>query len=570
MKKKLCALLLAFGLLSSAGFGVNAAQTEIAPVEANIDVGIVAADYPEVGSELEPETELPSAFSSREYATEVRSQRFNTCWAYSSTAVMEIAAAKQGVYNGQFSPMHMNYWAMKDENGFGWQRGYSDAGYPYIAMGYLTSGSGVVAEEDFPSMSGVEDYETYGKDLEPVISAGSLVYLKSGDIDTVKTAVYQYGAAVGNFHYVSEFMNFETDAYYCDTPGLATSQLRGHAVAVVGWDDDFSRENFGYETTEPDGEGGEIVNEYNRPRNNGAWLCKNSWGPEWSNIGGYFWISYEDLYLFERRFGPSYAIIEFEQYDDTKRLYQNEIYGATYEFTSSPDDVPVSDTLTFINVFDFQDRYNELDKIIFESTSIGSDFELYYIPLEYNGVPTENKDRWVFLGEGTVDYNGYRNIDIENYTVPRGKGGIGVCMTKCEHDSYATIGTCEWLTVGGSRLIFQPETEYGNCYIYGYTPEMMDLMDYYRDYLEDDLGSTFVIKAIAEKIDVMGDVDGDGLLTILDATSIQRFLAEIVEFDDKQKELADYDGDGEITILDCTKIQRVLAELDEPLYPLYS
>ena len=69
---------------------------------------------------------------------------------------------------------------------------------------------------------------------------------------------------------------------------------------------------------------------------------------------------------------------------------------------------------------------------------------------------------------------------------------------------------------------------------------------------------------------VKGDVDGDGELTINDATEIQRHLAEfknedgspiIDETDPKVMEIADYDGDGSITIFDVTAIQATLAEL---------
>jgi hypothetical protein len=61
-------------------------------------------------------------------------------------------------------------------------------------------------------------------------------------------------------------------------------------------------------------------------------------------------------------------------------------------------------------------------------------------------------------------------------------------------------------------------------------------------------------------INILGDVDFDGEATILDATVIQRCLAEIpvVSYNEAN---ADTDGDGSVTILDATSIQRYLAEL---------
>lgn len=52
----------------------------------------------------------------------------------------------------------------------------------------------------------------------------------------------------------------------------------GHAVVIIGWDDNYSRNNF---------------NSSNRPKNNGAWLILNSWGTDWGN-NGTAWVSYED------------------------------------------------------------------------------------------------------------------------------------------------------------------------------------------------------------------------------------------------------------------------------------
>lgn len=59
---------------------------------------------------------------------------------------------------------------------------------------------------------------------------------------------------------------------------------------------------------------------------------------------------------------------------------------------------------------------------------------------------------------------------------------------------------------------------------------------------------------------IRGDADGDGEVTITDATAIQRTLAKIPTASFFEK-AADVDGDG-LNITDATQIQRYLAEFD--------
>ena len=58
---------------------------------------------------------------------------------------------------------------------------------------------------------------------------------------------------------------------------------------------------------------------------------------------------------------------------------------------------------------------------------------------------------------------------------------------------------------------------------------------------------------------VLGDVNLNGEVDILDATHIQRYLVDLEKFTDRQIALADSDRDGSVSILDATRIQRYLA-----------
>lgn len=64
---------------------------------------------------------------------------------------------------------------------------------------------------------------------------------------------------------------------------------------------------------------------------------------------------------------------------------------------------------------------------------------------------------------------------------------------------------------------------------------------------------------------IIGDVNGDGKVTIDDATTVQKFLAEMITLSDAQSTAADANGDGKITIDDATTIQKYLAEMIDHL-----
>lgn len=56
----------------------------------------------------------------------------------------------------------------------------------------------------------------------------------------------------------------------------------------------------------------------------------------------------------------------------------------------------------------------------------------------------------------------------------------------------------------------------------------------------------------------LGDVDRDGIISVIDATAIQRFVARLTQFDDEQMLLGDFAGDGTVDVMDATAIQKKL------------
>ena len=59
----------------------------------------------------------------------------------------------------------------------------------------------------------------------------------------------------------------------------------------------------------------------------------------------------------------------------------------------------------------------------------------------------------------------------------------------------------------------------------------------------------------------IGDVDGDGEVTVMDATLVQKYIVSLETLTDSQLNVADVNGDGEITVLDATQIQKIIVNL---------
>lgn len=101
---------------------------------------------------------------------------------------------------------------------------------------------------------------------------------KNDNTDAVKLAIMEHGAVGAAYTHYGMGVNYINNSYYDYNGITAWYGDGGHAVMIVGWDDDYSKDNF---TTSV------------KPTNNGAWLVRNSWGSDFS----YFWMSYETYSL---------------------------------------------------------------------------------------------------------------------------------------------------------------------------------------------------------------------------------------------------------------------------------
>lgn len=276
---------------------------------------------------------FPSYYDARDCheVSSIKNQNYNnkaygTCWAFSSTAMSENNILKQKIMeNADFSEMHLIYFAYhRVTDPYGGTKGdYNEAvsrdyrqlgGNANLAISSYASWMGPVDESDFTydniekSMLEADDELAYGKNVAHMQNS---YWVSMTDADIVKKMIMDYGAAQVSFRWNESYYNYENASYYKNT--TANTGI-SHAVTIIGWDDDYSFENF-----------------KKKPERDGAWLVKNSWGDKWGD-NGYFWISYEDknivnsaAYIYDYEKSDNYQYNY--QYDGTADLGHTGTYG---------------------------------------------------------------------------------------------------------------------------------------------------------------------------------------------------------------------------------------------------
>lgn len=352
--------------------------------------------------------------------TTVKNQGSNeVCWDFAGLATLESYLKLHNIGTFDFSEEHLRWWATPN-NGYGWNRQSLEGGPTQIVPGYFTSGSGPKLESDIPYTIG----NLYGapsnmNTAKTAIDVTDIIYLDN-NITSIKNSILQNGAVETCYYDDFNYLNEDSYYYYKD---VATNV--NHAVAIVGWDDNYSLDNFKAGT---------------KPTRNGAWLIKNSWGAN-KYEAGYLWISYEDKVILNGQNGNlNYSIKNAKLHDDNQKKYQLDEYGAISPCSFKSDGANV-DNLSFVNIFDFTDDHRKLDSVMFMTENVGASYNIYYSPV-VNGIPNSDITKMVLLANGKVPYSGYTTVPVNSYELPKGKGAIVVNIDDPNSGKGASIG-CE-------------------------------------------------------------------------------------------------------------------------------
>ena len=365
--------------------------------------------------------ELPKTYDMRDEgkALQIVDQSpYGICWAVSAvqSAAESISDQEPGL---SLSPMHLAWFTrtgIEEEASVQSPNPYDAGGLQVEAAASMAAWKGPVLDEKFPIIEGNPEPDESMR-FEADYHLQDAFYLPGGiylDTDVsrqvsqeaMKRIVMEYGPAVISCHASSqaEYFNEETSAWYNANPELQLD----HGVQVIGWDDNYSKENF---------------NEGAQPENDGAWLIRNSWGMDWGD-GGYFWLSYEDPTMSE---GCVYILEEKDNYTNN---YQYDTLG--WSFVTATGQGESALTGSAANIFTVQDN-EQLEAVSFYTTEAGASYTISIYTDVTEGEPTGGT--LAGTQSGTELYPGYHTIEL-NKPVALKKGSRFSIVVETRNPQY--------------------------------------------------------------------------------------------------------------------------------------
>ena len=360
---------------------------------------------------------LPSRYDSRDYGyiTPVRNQGFyGTCWAFGTIASIEAYMIKHGIVDQatgepattaiDLSEYHLAWFAytnaydklglLNGDSTFAIGENFLDRGGTkhmacYTVMRWEGPGSESTSALAYSNASanGLNSAYAYNHDVAHVTDS---IWIPVANRDAVKRAIMEHGAGTLSF-YCNELMNYSTRAFCYKQEPVPETVETNHAVAVVGWDDNYSRSNF---------------NSRYGPSDDGAWIIKNSWGSS-SGDRGYFYLSYEDTaslkgLCFFYKVAPADNYSNCYQYDGTSNAFSYVSLGNNCQVANIYT-AAASENLTAvaINLFD-------------EATS-------YTVSIYKNPGSTPTSGTLMSSQTGYIDFAGYYTIPLKT-PVPLSSG----------------------------------------------------------------------------------------------------------------------------------------------------
>ena len=325
---------------------------------------------------------------------------YGSCWAITANTLAELSIQKKENRSLDFSEVQLAYFTYQqvsdplggiaeDYNGLGETATdfLNQGGNMLLAIQSLSSWKGYASESVAP-YENAEDYIAQGLPVEAAFLDEAHIrnafFLNlSSNRQEAKLMIKEYGGIGGSYYNSISAYNENYNSYYSST-GKSTN----HAITLVGWDDNFPKENFN--EVAPD---------------DGAWLVRNSWGQNDMSYNGYFWMSY-----YEKTLSANGYVID--AVSDTSDEFYDNIYqydGGVYYQKSEKK----MDAITAANVFVGTYGKEELKAVSFETFETN---EIYEIEIYRNLTDPGNPQSGELLDiiEGKTTFAGLYTIPVSS------------------------------------------------------------------------------------------------------------------------------------------------------------
>lgn len=408
---------------------------------------------------------LPSSYDSRKYGyiTPVRDQGYwGSCWAFSAIGMAEANLVKKGLAgnNLDLSELHLAYFfyhTVTDPLG-------NTAGDSTKALldSYLNQGgnsafttfalaSWIGAADESKAPYGAATSEDYALNsslaFDDAYHMQNAYWINMTDTADVKNMIMNYGA-VSTSYYAYQNGNATTKYYNAATKALFYNgpYYTDHAIIIVGWDDSFSKTNF---------------NETCRPKNNGAWLVKNSWGTGFGD-NGYFWISYEDAALNDADYSQAF-VFDFESADNYDHNYQ-------YDGSSAVLGSGVANGGSIANVFTAKANPSggaeNIEAVSFALYDVNVEYSIQiYTNLKNANDPTSGTAMLSTPKKGSTSFVGYYTVPLDQAIEVAEGSKFSVVITLARSASTGVYYFADKSRTNGDWIQFTNATQAGQSFV---------------------------------------------------------------------------------------------------------
>lgn len=410
---------------------------------------------------------LESSYDSRNvngvsYITPVRDQgNLGCCWTFAALGACEANALKQGIFsNPDFSEMHLGWFVyntsgvvdeynnLSETYNVLYDNGTAEAVSAYGIMNVggnnqysvatLSKWIGAADETVAPYPEYTLQNEAGVTSVDSSLAFNSKVYLKNSlyipmsDTSQIKEAIKEYGAVAASYYsdsrYYGSYNNYSKAVYY----NPVNMSYSNHAILIVGWDDDFSKNNF-----------------VNKPATDGAWLVKNSWGSNWG-MDGYFWISYCESSL-NNDTACAYEVASTDEYDHNYQYDGNILPSA---FGSNG----------FANVFTAQDN-QWLEAVSFYAADVDIQYSIQiYTDIMDSSNPENGTAMLSAPLTGYTTYEGYYTVDLPTHIELKKDETFSVVIST-DKDVYMYASGTQQINQGAYTIKQQDEVFDGQSFI---------------------------------------------------------------------------------------------------------